>query len=124
VETEVCTHHFDYNGGLDIDWVANSNCWDDVSGTFTGDIVDMPGLGRVKNSTFSHCGSLLAVSADQSFTSRDGAAAPADVTIYDMKTMSLVQRVTVHGCTSGPIHTSTFSPEMAKGWSLTLVVLK
>jgi WD40 repeat protein len=126
VETEVCTHIFDYSGegpNRSIGTIFTGDkdhkcifvtsagflirtCWDDLSGTIARDIVDMPGLGQeVQKSAFAHCGSLLAVSSYQ----RD-MASHLDFTLYDMKTMSVVQRVTIDDCIPGPFTPFTFSP--------------
>ena len=56
--------------------------WDDLSG-ITSDIVDMPGLGLVHKSAFSHSGSLLAASSPGGCT----------LTLYNMITMTVVQRL-------------------------------
>jgi WD40 repeat protein len=59
--------------------------WNDLSG-FESDIIDMPGLGQVGTSVFSHCGSLLAA------VSRGSGRM---VTLYNMRTMSVVRRLTI-----------------------------
>jgi WD40 repeat protein len=128
VETEVCTHHLDYSNGpyrtirsmfvhpagekdhkcifVTSDGKLIRTCWDDYSGAIASDIVDMPGLGQVVHkSTFSHCGSLLAASSY-----RRDMASHIDVTLYDMKTMSVVQRVTIDDCIRGPFTPFAFSP--------------
>ena len=80
--------------------------WDDLSG-ITNDIVNMPGLGRVLNSTFSHCGSLLAASSFE----LSSANPVVNVILYDMKTMSVVQRIPLHDCAPRPIHNFDFSSD-------------
>jgi WD40 repeat protein len=73
--------------------------WEDLSG-ITNDIVDMPGLGEVRTSAFSHCGSLLA------------AASPGQaVTLYNMRTMSVVQRISLRRYMAAPNNHLAFSPD-------------
>ena len=71
-------------------------------------IVDMPGLGGLHNSTFSHCGSLLAASSQQVSWTGDS---PVNVTLFDMKTMSVLQRIPLDDCTPGPIRNLVFSSD-------------
>jgi hypothetical protein len=68
--------------------------------------LDMPpGLGQVLNSTFSHCGSLLAAA-------RDGQqGVTVDVTLYDMMTMRVLKRATADASTPGPFDVFIFSPD-------------
>jgi WD40 repeat protein len=76
-------------------------CWDDLSG-ITSHIVDMPGLGKVQTSTFSHCGSLLAAACPTGRT----------ITLYDMRAMVVEQRVsTRHYSSAARIHVLAFSPD-------------
>ena len=74
-------------------------CWNDLS-VIASDIVDLLGLGQVQRSTFSHCGSLLAAS------SCNGHA----VTIYNMRTMTVVQRLS-SGQNMGVPYFLAFSPD-------------
>jgi hypothetical protein len=64
-------------------------------------IVDMSGLDGLKTSAFSHCGSLLA------------AAAPDDniVTLYDMRTMTVLRKLSIPQNTLGPYDCLAFSPD-------------
>jgi hypothetical protein len=71
------------------------------------DIVDLPGLGQVHKSAISHCGSLLAASSHEGSPLDDG---PVVVTLYDMKTMSRVQRVSICDCRPGVNEYFVFSP--------------
>jgi WD40 repeat protein len=133
VETEVCTHHFHYSGGAYrptrlirsmLMFVPTGNkdhkcifvtsagtlirtCWGDLSGNIMSDIVDLPGLGQVRKAAFSHCGSLLAAWSYEGFQLGDGSI---HVSLYDMKTMSVVRRVTMDDFTPGPHNFFTFSP--------------
>ena len=61
----------------------------------------MPGLGQVHTSSFSHCGSLLAAASD---------IGRVRLTLYDMKTMSVVQRVNTDDGLLGIYHGLVFSP--------------
>lgn len=108
VEMEVCTHHFDYSGQYirsmffpagDKDheciFVTSAGslirtCWDGLPGAIASDIVNMPELDHVwRTSAFSPCVSLFAAS------SRVVRDETGGVTLYDMKAMSVVQRVTL-----------------------------
>jgi WD40 repeat protein len=110
VETEVCTHNLYHRGGSirsmffpagGIDRTCNfvtsegsliRTCWNELSGTTASDIVNMLGMGQILKSTFSPCGSLLAVlSHDQYLSGR----VQVDVTLFDMKAMSVVQSLTL-----------------------------
>jgi WD40 repeat protein len=82
-------------------------CWGDLSGNIMSDIVDLPGLGQVRKAAFSHCGSLLAAWSYEGFQLGDGSI---HVSLYDMKTMSVVRRVTMDDFTPGPHNFFTFSP--------------
>jgi WD40 repeat protein len=120
VEQEVCIYSFDHScgsiqslyfpvqdeghkcifvtarGSLIRTW------WNDPSGSIESDIVNMPGLGQVWTSAFFHCGSLLAA------VSLDGST----VTLYDMRVMTVVRRLSIHGNTLvlGPSNGLDFSP--------------
>jgi WD40 repeat protein len=116
VEQEVCIYTFNHScgsirclcfpaveeGNKSISVTSNGSlirtCWDDLS-CVTSDIVNMPGLGKVQASAFSHCGSLLAAA------SHNGHA----VTLYNMRTMGVVQRLPVHQITG--IFVLAFSPD-------------
>jgi WD40 repeat protein len=80
-------------------------CWDDLSDV-TNDIVDMPGLGEVETSTFSHCGSLHAA------MSPEGQA----ITLCNMRTMTVVQRMSIRQDMASPYNVLGFSPD-GKRWS-------
>jgi WD40 repeat protein len=73
-------------------------CWDDLSGV-TSDVVDMPGLGKVQMSTFSHCGSLLAAACPNSRT----------ITLCNMRTMAVVQRMSIRHHTAARNNVLAFS---------------
>jgi WD40 repeat protein len=75
--------------------------WNDLS-DIESDIVDMPGLDRMGASAFSHCVSLLAVLHLDSGNI-------VTCTLYDMRTMTVVQTIPIHRRMSGPICLA-FSP--------------
>jgi WD40 repeat protein len=81
--------------------------WNDLS-DIESHILDMPGLGEVWTSAFSHCGSLLAA------VSPDG----SPVSLYDMTTMTVVnRRLYIHrNMPSGSITVYIFHP-VVKCWS-------
>ena len=129
VEQEVCIYTFDHlNGsiqslffpaadeGYTCTFVTSRGtlirtCWNDLSG-ITSDIVDMPGLGEVQRSAFSHCGSLLAASPHHGYT----------LTLYNMRTMTVVQRLS-NRKNIGMSSFLLFHP-IAKRWSSTATITK
>ena len=132
VETEVCTHQIEFNGSCWPGWYIQSmylppakdkvhTCifvisngalirtrWDPQSDGITSDIGSMSGLRQVETSVFSHCGSLLAAS------SRDSSGAGVGsihLTLFDMKTLKVVQTIALDDCTRGPNLNLVFSSD-------------
>jgi WD40 repeat protein len=118
VEQEVCTYNFNHRCGHTRSlcflparenhhtciFVTSTGslirtCWDNLSG-ITSDIVDMPGLGKVQTSTFSHCGSLLAAASPSGRT----------ITLYNMRTMAAVQRISTRLHMAASNNLLAFSP--------------
>jgi WD40 repeat protein len=120
VEQEVCIYSFDHMRGYiramcfppgqdegrnciflaSTGWLIRT-WWNDLS-DIESDIVDMPGLDLVGASAFSHCVSLLAVLYL-------GSGNIVTCTLYDMRTMTVVQTIPIHRRMSSPLCLA-FSP--------------
>jgi hypothetical protein len=128
LETEACTHHFHDSGGpyrpvrsvhfypagdkdhkcvfVTSDGTLIRTCWGDPHGDMMSDVVDLSGLGQVRKSIISHCGSLLAALSSEGFMS----GGSVRVSLHNRETVRWVRRVAMDDRTPGPHDVFAFSP--------------